>query len=371
MFTRLRLIFISVCFTCCTITQESQARQSLTQRIDADEYKQITSILVSHKGARIFEEYYNDGSPEKLNDIRSASKTFTALAVGLAIEQGLFPSVHNAILDFLPNYQQHLNPFKEKQNLSFLDLLTMTSSLECNDWNSFSLGNEERMYLQADWTRFILDLPKRGIPPWETPVSERFNHKAFSYCTGGVFLLGKAIEDTSGLRADRYLQQRLFNKMDIDNLVWPKSPNGHAQTGGGVRITSPDLLKVGELILNKGKWKIRKNSQPKEHINEQLISAQWIKQMQQPYVEIDAERNIKYGYLLWIYEFPLNKSDESQEDKHVTAWAASGNGGNYLWIVPELDMTAVITSTAYNQSYMHRQSQEIFEQYIIPMVAQN
>jgi CubicO group peptidase (beta-lactamase class C family) len=212
------------------------------------------------------------------------------------------------------------------------------------------------MYLQADWARFILDLPERGIPPWETPAEQRFNKKAYSYCTGGVFITGKAIESATGVRTDRFLQDNLFNFMDIKTLVWPMSPKGHAQTGGGVKITSPDLLKIGQLLLDKGRWQ-----------EKQFIPAQWIKEMKQPYVEIDPERNIKYGYLLWIYEYNINK--DIVNNKTVTAWAASGNGGNYLWFVPQLDLTAVVTSTAYNQSYMHRQSQEIFEKHILPMAA--
>lgn len=332
------------------------AASPLNEKIDSGEYQQITSVLVNHQGQRVFEQYYGDGSPEKLNDIRSASKTFTALAMGLAIQQALIPSVESEILDLLPGYPVHQNPFPEKQRMSFRDLLTMTSPLECNDWNSFSLGNEERMYLQADWTTFIIDLPKRGLPPWETPAEQRFNKKAFSYCTGGVFIAGKAIENASGMRTDKYLQKHLFDQMNITNLIWPMSPKGHAQTGGGVRISSPDLLKIGELILNQGKW------QSENQGSVQLLPQQWIAEMKKPYVEIDAERNIKYGFLLWIYQFNV------ADDKTITAWAASGNGGNYLWVVPELDMTAVITSTAYNQSYMHRQSQEIFEKYIIPMV---
>lgn len=321
----------------------------IKQKIDNGDYLQITSVLVNHDDQRIFEQYYGEGSKDNLNDIRSASKTFTALALGIAIENKKIASVETPILQYLPAHQKHKNPFNDKQSITFKDLLTMSSQLECNDWNNYSLGNEERMYLQADWGKFIMDLPQRGIPPWETPVQQRFNQKAFSYCTGGVFIIGKAIENATGTRSDMYLQQQLFSRMGIESLTWPYSPKGHAQTGGGVKITSSDLIKIGQLILDNGEWE-----------GEQLISSDWIAQMKQPYVEIDAEQNTKYGYLTWIYSFDV-------KGNNVTAWAAAGNGGNYLWIVPELNLTAVITSTAFNQSYMHRQSQEIFTDYVLPM----
>lgn len=327
----------------------------IKQKIDKGDYKQITSVLVNHQGQRVFEEYYGDGSKDNLNDIRSASKTFTALALGIAIENQKISSVDDYILKYLPGHKKHKNPFQSKRTMTFEDLLTMTSQLECNDWNNFSLGNEERMYLQANWGQFIMDLPQRGIPPWEPKIQNRFNQKAYSYCTGGVFITGKAIENATATRADIYLQKHLFSKMDIENVTWPYSPGGHAQTGGGVKITSSDLIKIGQLMLDNGNWN-----------GEQLISSDWIAQMKQPYVEIDEERNIKYGYLTWIYSFEVNNKNDVN-NKKVTAWAAAGNGGNYLWIVPELNLTAVVTSTAFNQSYMHKQSQEIFTEYVLPM----
>lgn len=331
-------------------TTTERLKEELQDKIQNQDYKQITSILINHKGVRIYENYFNDGSPEQLNDIRSASKTFTSLAMGIAIDKERLPAVTSRVMTWLPEYKSHRNPFPGKVQMSFRDLLTMTSPLECNDWNSYSLGNEERMYLQADWARFILDLPQRGIPPWEEPIEERFNQKAFSYCTGGVFIVGRAIESATNLRVDKYLQKHLFSHMEIEDLQWPYSPKGHAQTGGGVRISSQDLIKIGQLLLDDGKW-----------MGQQLLASAWVEEMKTPYVEIDPQRNIKYGYLLWIYEFELN-------GQSIQAWAASGNGGNYLWIVPKLNMTAVITATAYNQSYMHSQSQEILEQYILPMV---
>jgi CubicO group peptidase (beta-lactamase class C family) len=61
----------------------------------------------------------------------------------------------------------------------------MRSCLECDDWNPFSAGNEERMYPREDWVQFALDLPIR-------------HGTEFSYCTAGVVLLGVALERALG-----------------------------------------------------------------------------------------------------------------------------------------------------------------------------
>ncbi|BDX06309.1 serine hydrolase domain-containing protein [Planctobacterium marinum] len=347
---KLRLILLClISFNAYTTTTNQSPQTELEQKLSNNYFKQITSILVQVNGQLIYEHYGSQINANSLHDIRSASKTFTSLAVGLATDSGLLASEHTKIMPHLSPYQVQQHDFKGKREMTYANLLTMNPPMECNDWNSFSEGNEERMYLRADWTEFMLNLPERGIPPWEPKLAERFNQIAFSYCTGGVFLVGKALENVTGERTDIYLREHLFEKMKIDSLRWHYSPKGHAQTGGGVRITSRDLIKIGQLLLDRGIWK-----------GEQLLSQQWIEKMMQPRADIDTERHVQYGYLLWIYQFNL-------ESRTITAWAASGNGGNYLWIVPSIGLTAVITSTAFNQPYMHRQSQEIFSDYLLKL----
>ena len=91
---------------------------------------------------------------------------------------------------------------------------------------------------------------------------------------------------------------------------------------------------------------------------EQLISEKWIDEVLTPRVVAMPDRNIEYGYLWWIFEFETQKGP-------VKAYAAVGNGGNYLLVVPKLELVSVITSEAYNTPYMHQQSQSIMKDHII------
>ena len=139
------------------------------------------------------------------------------------------------------------NPDPRKTEITVEDYLTMSSPLECDDWNDASRGNEERMYLVEGWAQFILDLPIRG----HMHIGERIEpppyDRHFSYCTGGAFVLSEILEKTTGLRSDRYAEQRLFAPLGITNVQWVYSPLNVPQTGGGLRLTSPDLLKIGQL----------------------------------------------------------------------------------------------------------------------------
>ena len=329
-------------------TAPSWQLPAIARQIEDGTLRQITSVLVQHRGQLVYEAYYNGGSATTLNDIRSAGKTVTGLLAGIALAEGRLESVRQPVFGLFPDRPRR-HPDPRKEAITVEDLLTMSSVLECNDWNSFSRGNEERMYLIEDWVQFVLDLPVRGIPPWETPPEQRPYGRAFSYCTGGVFLLGAALEQATGMRLDRYAQTRLLTPLGIDEVVWPYSPLGHAQGGGGLRIRSRDLLAIGALTLAGGL-----------HHQRQLIPADWIQASWQPRAAVPDQPGTGFGYLWWLLSFKVG-------DATVAVHAAAGNGGNYLFVVPALELAVVVTSTAYNQPWMHQQSRAILGDHILPV----
>lgn len=349
----IKLLLIPFClltFCCHAESLKNTSYEKLESKITNDDYKKITSVLVNHKGNRVYENYFNDGSSDHKNDIRSASKSITALLFGMAIEDGYFDSEQDLVLPAFKDKYPIVHLTKKKKEMTFEDLLMMNPPMECNDWNDLSQGNEERMYILEDWERFVLDLPNRGIPPWEPKAEDRPFGVAFSYCTAGVFLTGSAIARKTKVGLDKYAYKKLFKPLQIKDIDWVYSPLGIAQGGGGLKIKSKDLMKIGELVLNNGVFD-----------GKQIVNSDWSSKMLKARAMAMPQQNIKYGYLWWIFEF-------EHKGKTITAYAAAGNGGNYLWVVPELELVSVITSTAFNTRYMHQQTQEIFESIILKSI---
>jgi CubicO group peptidase (beta-lactamase class C family) len=133
--------------------------QEMENKIRAGEFKKIASVLIARHGKLVYEAYFNGSDVSGLMDTRSATKTLTSALVGIAIDQHLLAGVSAPIVPFFPDKQPLLNPDLRKAKITVEDFLTMSSLLECDDWNNFSRGNEERMYLIEDWIKFTLDLP--------------------------------------------------------------------------------------------------------------------------------------------------------------------------------------------------------------------
>jgi CubicO group peptidase (beta-lactamase class C family) len=213
----------------------------------------------------------------------------------------------------------------------------MSSIVECDDWIEYSRGNEERMYPMEDWAAFYLDLPVRGLP-WKHDKSVR----PFSYCTSGVFVLGQMIARAAKMPVDEFARVRLFEPLGITRAEWAYSPLGLAMTGGGLRLTSRDWIKLAQLYANGGVWN-----------GKRIVSAAWVARSTRKHARIDDETD--YGYLWWLVKWG-----------GVRAYAMQGNGGNKVGVLPERDLIVVITSTNYNTRGMHEQTTKLLTDYILP-----
>lgn len=282
----------------------------------------LRSLVVSRDGEVVFERYYNGATAARAANIKSASKSVISALVGIAIEQKLIAGVRAPITQWFPELSRDADP--AKRQIAVEDLLTMRSGLE-----STSGRNYGAWVTSGNWVRYALARPMAAPPG-----------VLMQYSTGSTHLLSAIVTRASGRSTWQYANDALAKPLGFTLPQWPRDPQGIYFGGNDMLMTPRQMLTFGELYLNEGR-----------HQERQLVSSQWIKDSCKgrerefrpgggaegnfdPRRGFDPLRDRQYGYGWWVYEI----------DGHDTCFAW-GYGGQYIFVVPSLDMVIVSTSS--------------------------
>ncbi|MDR1392407.1 MAG: beta-lactamase family protein [Bifidobacteriaceae bacterium] len=240
----------------------------------------------------------------------SVSKTFTALAVGMAIGEGRV-SLDDHLLDYFPEAVGLAAPGSEA--ITPRHLLRMSSG---KDYPWFE-ETDPKLKATTDWAELFF----RGTVK-STPGTK------FFYANANTYMLGRLVEQVSGLNLRDYLMPRLFDRLEILNPWWNTCPRGHTIGAYGLQLTTSEIAKMGRLLLQDGLWQ----DQP-------LVPATYVEAMRTDVVSPnqhfeDPETNVGYGYQIWLNTVP-------------GTFRADGLYGQYSIVVPQ--RSAVITVTAHNE----------------------
>lgn len=282
----------------------------------AKQYEGLTSILILKDGEIYFEEYYNGNTEETLFEIHSCTKTIIALLAGIAQEQGILPSEDEPYMDLFKGLEI---PYVTQgfEGILIRNMLTMSSGIH---WDRY----EESVKVKKDIVINGLDYGLNTIPGVEL-LDKPGEH--FYYNSNESRSLMALIAYRADMEDIEFANKYLFNKLEIQDQIWPYNDSGLLPGGKDLYLCSRDLAKIGQLLLDEGKYK-----------EEQVVPREWVQKMLTPSLKSVESEDIKpsdilnYGYYIWHTQY-----------KEYDINFAYGRGGQYVFIVPELDI-CVVTS---------------------------
>lgn len=306
--------------------------------IHKGEIKNIYAIMVAKDGLLVVDEYFNGANRTNIGLIASTTKSIVSLLLGIALDENTSnKNVNTPLPYFLPAYSDRMQS-NGKEDITLYHVLTMTAGL---NWDEYTYPHPDarnpntQMYSATDPVGFILDRDVQSHPG-----------KRWNYNSGLSVLLGEVIRNLSGEYIDTFAEKHLFIPLQFIRYQWGKHENGTVWSNGDLYIRPRDLAKIGQLVLDNGKWN-----------EQQIVSERWIRESTRPHIE--AHYGLKYGYQWWLGSARYAK-------RQLEVIFGSGTGGQKLFIIPEVDMVVVILSKVFDNKGGQNRATRILTDYVLP-----
>lgn len=271
---------------------------------------------------------------DELHDLRSITKSVVGLLYGMALAEGEVPPLDASLVEQFPEYPD-LAAEPRRRRMTVAHALSMTLGIEWDEGMSYAdpRNSEIAMELAKDRYRFVLDRPMVAEPGTQ-----------WVYSGGATALLGRLIAKGSRRSLRAYAREKLFAPLGIAEFEWVQGQDGEFVAASGLCLRPRDLAKLGQLVLDGGRWQGR-----------QLVPADWLQQSFRTRAKVDEV--LDYGYHWWLGPEPADGR----------RWVAGfGNGGQRLAVFPRLGLVVVVMAGNYNQPDAWKLPVAIISETVVP-----
>ncbi len=290
--------------------------EKLADFIDSIADEPINSMIIVKDGSIIAKYYKGSYDADSIFALNSCTKSITSAVVGIAIDEGFIEGIDVPVSDYFPELEAAAD--ERKKAITFEHILTMTSGFDWPEWTDWNYRFGD-WTISDNWVDYVLNREMANTPG-----------EVFNYSTGDTQLVSAIITKATGESERAFAERYLFEPLGITSVRWPEDPQGNSTGGFGIEMSSEDAARFGQLYLNKGKWG-----------EEQIVPEEWVTEATAEHSE-GSFYSSKYGYLWWI--------EPASEDVLYDFYYAMGFGGQYIFVVPELNMVTVFTSSLWNDT---------------------
>jgi len=300
---------------------------------------QVDGVLIARHGKLVLEEYFHGDHRDKPHETRSASKSMTATLVGAAMYAGAPLRLSTPVYQIMNggSFPADLDPLKRAMTLDHL--LSMSSGYFCDDSNPKAPGNENGMWEQEaepNFYQFALRLPMAS-PPGEKAI----------YCSTNPNLALGVLARATGEFPLYTFDRLVAGPLKIRDYGWGTDPAGNPYGGGGAHFLPRDFMKIGQLMLNGGTWDGRR-----------ILARDFVARASSPLFQLGDK---KYGLAWWGMDF-------TYRNRTIHAFAALGNGGQQLFVFPDLDLVIMVWASNYGDRVFFTIGDDIVAKQILPAV---
>lgn len=294
--------------------------KNLANELADNKHGNYDSLLIAHNNKLVFESYYLRGRIDLPHPQASAVKGYTSLVLGRAIQMGYLTieDLEKPLISFFKDLNLS-SLAKGAEKLTLHKALTMRGGLSVSDERWRELEKNPSQLQGSGLVKTLLE--------HSGPITDE--SQTYLYGNFNPILVMSVIDAVVPGSAKDFVKNQLLDKLNITNYQWETHISGYPQAGWKASFTSRDMLKLGELVTNRGKWK-----------GEQFISADYLAKATQGLVKPTQDwmpKDYRYGYF-W-YQAPL-----ATGNKHYNATFAWGGGGQRVIVVDELALTIAITA---------------------------
>ena len=278
----------------------------------ASELPRLHSLLASRRGELVLERYFNGARAARAANVKSVSKSIVSALVGVAIDRGVMAGPQTPIRTYFPEITKDRD--ERKQRITIEDLLTMRSGLESTSNRYYGAWVQS-----GNWVQHALAKPLFAMPGTE-----------MEYSTGNTHLLSAILTKATKTSTWQFAQDALAKPLGFTLARWPQDPQGIYFGGNDMLLTPRQMLAFGELYLRRGRVK---GSDPFTKVH-QVVPEKWIEQsfIARATSPISGQQ---YGYGWWMRDLAGHQ-----------AYFAWGFGGQYIILVPDLELVVVTTSAS-------------------------
>jgi len=315
------------------------------KEVAAGEHGNYDSVLIAKGGTLLFESYYKRGRVDLSHPQSSATKSYTSLALGRAIQMGYLSmdDLTKPVISFLNNIDR-TKLVEGAETITLHHALTMTTGIV--------ISNEGWDAIASDLSRVKGQGEIQAILEDSAPITNET--QVFKYGTGPQFVM-QVIDAVVPGTAQEFIRTELFGKLGITNYDWRTAPSGLPESGWKVSVTARDMLKMGLLIDNNGKWH-GEQLVPEDYL-QRATSRQILTGDDDIYGGGELVSNQGYGYFFWGTDLAL-------EGKKHYAFSAQGGGGMYILLIRDYDLIIVVTAHERDDT-----TQQLVAERILPMFA--